>query len=745
MFIKGFYRKLAENSILKNKPKIKVIMSSQNIFKRKLLSIAVLSACGLTQNAIAAESAPEKLITAPVVVTATRVEQNSFDLPVSIDVVDAETIHDGRQQVNLTESAARIPGVVVANKFNLAQDLAVSTRGFGARSAFGVRGVRLYADGIPLTMPDGQGQTGTFNLDTAKQIEFMRGPFSALYGNSSGGVVQILTKDGAKDLTISGGVTFGSFNTKRESLTVEGQEGDLNFVMNGSHLSTDGYRDHSDATRDMLHTKLSYKASDATKITLIATALNQHDTKDPLALTLAEYNANPQQAGAKAITTDTRANKKQTQGGLVIEHTISEKESVSLMGYYGTRTSDGYLAVTALKPSATGFANAGRLSAIDRQFGGVDAKWTYKGNLAGKPFSLVAGLNYDKMVDDRTQQNTTKGIVTSALNRNETQTVHNFDQYIQATFEPSTRWLLAAGVRHTKIKFNVNDKMPVIVANLPTTPGDPDSSGSLEYSNTSPVLGATFKVTPTINMYANYGEGFETPTFIEMTYVGDPSTGKGPNLTLQPSKSKNYEVGAKAFIGESTRVNLALFKVNTEKEIVVDQGQGTTASFKNAGDTERHGLELSIDSVLPHNFAVYAAYTLMNAEFKDSFCTGTSCSATTRVYSGNKIPGAYTSNTYAEVSWKQPALGFSTALEGIYFSDVYTNDINTIKADSFTVFNLRGSFVQNLGNWRLNEFARIDNLTDKTYVSSVRVNTTSAYDPGAPRNWTLGLNASYKF
>jgi iron complex outermembrane receptor protein len=558
----------------------------------------------------------------------------------------------------------------------------------------------------------------------------MRGPFSALYGNSSGGVVQILTRDGAKEPTISGGITFGSFNTQRESLTLEGQEGDLNYVMNGSHLSTDGYREHSEATRDMLHTKLSYKASDATKVTLVASALNQHNSQDPLALTPAQFKEDPQQAGTNAELTDARANKKQVQAGLVIEHAISEQENVSLMGYYGTRTSDGYLAVAG-----------GRLSAIDRQFGGLDAKWTYKDNVAGKPYTIVAGLNYDNMEDDRTQFPTLNGVKVATLNRNETQTVHNFDQYIQATFEPSVRWLLAAGVRHTKIKFKVDDKMPVVL------PNDPDSSGSIEYSNTSPILGATFKVTPAFNLYANYGEGFETPTFIEMTYVGNPNLGKGPNLGLKPSKSRNYEVGAKSFIGDNTRVNLALFKVETEKEIVVDRGIGTTASFKNAGDTERHGLELAIESTLPLNFGIYAAYTLMSAEFKDQFqfCNNVTCTTTSTVNSGNKIPGAYTSNTYAEVSWKYPALGFSTALEGIYFSDVYTNDINQIKADSYAIFNLRGSFTQNMGNWSIGEFARIDNLTDKAYVSSVRVNTSAAYDSGAPRNWTVGLNANYKF
>ncbi len=710
------------------------------MFTRNKLHLA-LAGCLIGSAAMAAEPAvrlstdevetANVMLNSPVVVTATRMEQSSFDLPVSIDAVSGDTIRDSQLQVNLSETAVRIPGVVVANKYNMAQDLAVSTRGFGARSAFGVRGVRLYEDGIPLSMPDGQGQTGTFNLDTAKQVEFLRGPFSALYGNSSGGVVQILTKDGAKTPTLSAGVTFGSYNTRRESLTFEGEEGGLNYVVNGSHMSTDGFRDHSKASRDLLHTKLSFKANDDTKITLIATALNQHDSQDPLALTPAQYIQNPKQAGTNAIATDTRANKKQAHAGLVIDHVIDEQQSVRLMGYYGQRSSEGFLALTT-----SGYN--GRLSAINRTFGGFDGRWTYKDQLAGRPFSLVAGLSYERMEDDRTQFPAKNGVTVPILNRSETQTVHNVDEYLEATFEPTDRWLLVAGLRHSNIYFNVDDHMPV-------TPSDPNSSGSLNYANTSPVLGATYKVSPALNLYANYGEGFETATFIEMTYVGNPNSGKGPNLLLKPSYSKHYEVGAKAFVTDNTRVNLALFKVDTENEIVVDQGVGTTASYKNAGDTERHGLELSFDSVLPHNFAVYAAYTLMNAEFKDRFCTGTSCTAATTVNSGNKIPGAYTSSTYAELSWKHPASGFSTAIEGVHYSDVFTNDINTIKADSYTVFNLRGGFIQKLGNWKLNEFARVDNLTDQNYVSSVRVNTAAAYDPGAPRNWTVGLNASYQF
>lgn len=701
-------------------------MRALPIFRRRHALLATLTANAFVATAFAADVSVR---TSPVVVTATRIEQNSFDLPVSIDVVEGDVIRDAQPQVNLTETAVRIPGVVVNNRFNGSQDLAVSSRGFGARSAFGVRGVRLYADGIPLTMPDGQGQTGTFNLDTAKSIEFMRGPFSALYGNSSGGVVQIFTKDGDKNPTLSGGTTFGSFDSQRSTATFEGQNGNLNYVVNASDLSSDGHRDHNKAKKEMQHAKLSYAAGAATKVTLVATSLDQDGTDDPLGLTEAQYRSNPRQAGTNAVARNTRVERSHTQAGVIVEHALSAQSSLSLMGYYGVRDNRQYQILGA----------TGRVASIDREFGGLDAKWTHKSTLAGRPFSFVAGVNYDRMEDARTQNNAVRGNIT-ALTRNDLQKVHNVDEYAQASFEPTDRWLLVAGLRHTDIQFDITDQFPV-------TARDPNGSGSLKFSNTSPVLGATFRLTPTVNLYANYGEGFETPTFIEYTYSNSVA-GTGPNLTLQPSESKNYELGVKAFVTDSTRVNLALFKVATEKEVVIDEGNGATASFRNAGDTERTGVELSLDSALPNNFNFYAAFTQMNAEFKDAFCTGTPCNT---VQAGNKIPGTYESIGYAELSWKHPASGFSTALEAIHFSDTYVIDTNLQKADGYTLVNLRASLVQKIGNWSLKEFLRVENLGDKTYVSSVKVNaspnpvTGAFYEPGAPRNWMLGFNASYKF
>lgn len=676
-----------------------------------------------------AQAAEPRLTTEQVVVTATRVERNTFDLPVSIDVVAADALNEGRAQINLTETAVRIPGVVVNNRFNASQDLAVSSRGFGARASFGVRGVRIYADGIPVTMPDGQGQTGTFNLDTAKSVEFMRGPFSALYGNSSGGVVQILTRDGAQTPTLGGTLAAGSYDTRRQSLIAEGQAGTLNYIVNATDLDSAGFRDHSRNSRETLHAKLGYALSDATRLTLAATALDQF-AEDPLGLTETQYRQDPRQAGTNAVARNTRVYRKHNQAGMVLDHVLSAQDKVSLMGYYGTRDNQQYQTLGA----------TGRVAAIDRQFSGTELKWAHNSTLAGSPFSLVAGLNYDSMKDARKQFNAAGGNLIPGATRDEQQKVTSSGQFVQASFEPSERWLLIAGLRHTNVKFDITDNIPAPV----------DGSGKLSFANTSPVLGATFRLSPAVNLYANYGQGFETPTFIELTYIGNPLTngGAGPNLTLQPSKSKNYEVGAKALIADNTRANLALFRVDTNNEIVADLGVGATASFKNVGKTRRTGLELSMDSALSHNFNLYGAFSWMRAEFMDSFCTGTPpCVA---VPAGNRIPGTYAATAYGEISWKHPASGFFSALEALHFGDTYTNDSNVQRADGYSLFNLRAGFAQTLGGWKLREFVRLENLGDKVYVSSVRVNasqasTGAAFEPGAGRNYLLGMTASYGF
>ncbi|HNV87359.1 MAG TPA: TonB-dependent receptor [Methylotenera sp.] len=733
-----------------------------HVFRTKKLSswLALAGFVGLSLPVMADEAASTEqsnaIVTAPIVVTGTRVEQNSFDLPMSIDATDAEQIQEGQLKVNLSESSSRVPGVVINNRNNPAQDLAIQVRGFGARSAFGVRGVRLYADGIPMTMPDGQGQTGTFNLDTASRVEYLRGPFSALYGNSSGGVVQIFTKDGEKDPTLSGGITFGSYNTRRESIGFSDSGDGFDYIINANTYRSDGYRDQSDTRRDTLHGKINFNINDDTKLTVVATALDQPENEDPQGLTAAQLKADREQAGTNSELFNTRVSRDHQQVGATLEHNLTSNDTARLMAYYGQRDNEQFQSVSvAAQTSAPGFQrNGGGVAVIDRSFGGIDARWSHKGELASKPFNFTVGLNYDLMNDDRTgYQNfigTTLG-VKGILRRDEKNEARNFDQYAQASLDILPSWSVSGGVRHSRVSFKTKDHY--------IATGNGNDSGSVDFSETTPVLGTVFKLTDSVNLFANVGESFETPTFVEMAYNPDFNK-SGLNLDLKPAKSRQYEVGAKAFVGTNTLVNAALFKIDTDDEIVVATSQGGRTTYRNVPTSERKGLELSLDSQLPHDVRLYLAYTLLDAKFTDSFSAcqtpfpnGTSCRFGVAgdfetIASGSKIPGTYRYNLYGEVYWKHQPTGFSTALEMRKSSDTNVS-FNSAdgKADSYTVFNWRGGLSQTVNNWKFAEFVRIENIFDQEYVGSVRVadGNQRFYEAAPTRNWLLGLSAAYKF
>lgn len=737
-------------------------------FKFRTLSIALAAAfAALPSTTQAEEIDPHSgLLLAPIVTTATRIEQNSFDLPVSIDVVSGETIRDGQLQANLSETANRIPGIVVNNRNNPAQDLAIQVRGFGARSAFGVRGVRLYADGIPMTMPDGQGQTGTFNLDTAKNVEYLRGPFSALYGNSSGGVVQIFTQDGEKDPTLGAQATFGSYNTHRVGATFSGDNDGFNYIINTSTYRSDGYRDQSDTRRDSLHGKFSFNLGDATKLTFVATALNQPDNLDPQGLSAAQLAANRTQANPNSLTFNTRVTRRHEQVGATVEHLFGEQDTLRAMAYYGQRQNEQYQSVTI--GAQTGNAlNGGGVATIDRGFGGVDLRWAHKGILGEAPYNFTLGANYDRMEDDRKgYENFLGGAgnvcgaagrvcgVKGKLRRDELNTAWNFDQYAQAAIDLTSRLNLSAGVRHSKVSFNNKDNYIVV--------GNPNDSGAIDFEETVPVIGAVFKVTDTFNVYANAGESFETPTFVEMAYK---STGSGLNLGLKPAKSQQFEVGAKWALAEATLLNAAIYRIDTDDEIVVQQQSGGRTVYQNAKSSERKGFELSLDSHLSHGVNAYLGYSYLDAKFTSDFtscrpfsgaqnaCIPTAAASATNsggevILSGAEIPGTYKHTLFGELGWKYQPYGFSTALEvkansksNVAFKSQYG------QANGYAVAAWRGGFVQKVNGWKFGEYVRVENLFDKDYVGSVRVAdlNSSYYEPGTGRNWLLGLNASHQF
>ena len=689
---------------------------------------AVATLAVAAANALAQQSPMAAEVRIPgVVVTATRVPQPSFDVPAAIDSVDAKVIGEDRIQVNLSEALGRVPGLVVRNRQNYAQDLQVSSRGFGGRATFGVRGVRLIADGIPATMPDGQGQAAAFDLATAERIEVLRGPFASLYGNSSGGVVQVFTADGPPEPTVGGSVFFGSDHTRKAGIQLGGQRGDLNYNAGASRFSTDGYRDHSAATRDQFNAKLSTALAYG-KLTLLANALDQPESQDPLGLSRAQLEADPRQVDPSAILFDTRKSVRQAQLGAVQEFSLTPEDRLQARLYGGSRTVRQFLAQTGDTP-----LGSGGVVDLDRGYGGLGVRWTRTIVGGERPLTISAGAEGDRLDEHRRGYVNNAG-VQGALRRDEDDIVANTDVYAQAEWQFVPRWSVSAGVRHSRVAFESRDRY-IVGAN-------PDDSGAVTYSRTIPVAGLLFRLSPQWNLYANAGEGFETPTFAELAYR--PGGATGLNFALQPAKSRHGEFGVKGRLGDGGTISASCFRIDTRDEIVTDASSGGRTTFRNASKSAREGFELSAQGRLGAGFEASLAWTWLDARFTERFLSGT---PPVEVRSGAKLPGVAKSVLHAELAWRHAATGFHAAAELHASSKVFVNEANTDAASGYAVASLRSGFEQRLDSWRIREFLRVDNVGNRRYAGSVIVAEARGrfFEPAPGRTMLLGVSASRAF
>ncbi len=665
-----------------------------------------------------------------VVVTATRVAQPSLEVPASIDRIYGDEIRQGRQQTNLSESLGRVPGILVQNRQNYAQDLQVQSRGFGARATFGVRGIRLIADGIPATMPDGQGQAATFALGSAERIEVLRGPFSSMYGNASGGVINVDTEDGPQTPTVWGDVSAGSFDTWRAALKFGGQWGRLNALGDVSHFETEGYRQHSAATREQVNAKLRIGLQDKSSVTLVANGLNQPDTQDPLGLTRAEYQADPTQATPNALLFNTRKSISHEQVGATFNHRFTESRLQATV-YGGQRTVQQFLAIPLATQNA--LTHSGGVVDLDRNFGGLAVRY-FLDAAANLRFSV--GAEYEWMAEQR------RGYINNfgeqgALKRDQDDSVSSTGLFAQAEWRFAERWALHGGLRSSRVNFKSEDHFIALPAN-------PDDSGQKSYEATTPVAAILFRLNPGTTLYGNYGRGFETPTFAELANQNPPATGL--NFGLEASRSRHFEAGLKTILPAGLRLNAAVFNIVTENEIVIDRSSGGRSTFKNAGHTDRDGLEIGAETMGAGPWGARVAYTYLNAVFRESFVTASGTpSVQVTVPAGSQLPGVPKSVLYGEVRYQKE--GFYAQLEGLYKARVPVNDQNSEFADSYATFNVAFGLVQRTARWRVSEFVRVDNLTDKNYVGSVVVNDANNrfYEPSPQRNMTVGVQASLQF
>ncbi|MGR7239766.1 TonB-dependent receptor PqqU [Klebsiella aerogenes] len=671
-----------------------------------------------------------------MVVTATPTAISELDTPAAVSVVNGDDMRQAAPRINLSESLGAVPGLQVQNRQNYAQDLQLSIRGFGSRSTYGVRGLRLYVDGIPATMPDGQGQTSNIDIGSIDSLEVLRGPFSALYGNSSGGVINVNTQTGSQPPTIEASSYYGSFGTWHYGLKATGavgdgtQAGDVDYTVSTNRFTTHGSRDHSGARKNLANAKLGVRINDVSKLTLL---FNSVDIKanDPGGLTYDEWRNNPQQS-PRGDQYNTRKTVKQTQAGLRYERQLSQQDDLSVMMYAGERETTQYQSIRV--EAQDNPSNSGGVIDLTRHYQGIDTRWTHRGELL-VPVTFTTGLNYENMSEQRKGYEnfvvTNDGVQLGEkgnLRRNERNLMWNVDPYLQTQWQLTDKLTFDAGVRYSSVWFDSNDHY--------VTEDNPDSSDSTSYHKWLPAGSLKYAVTEAWNVYLSAGRGFETPTITELSYRSKNIAGL--NLGLKPATNDTVEIGSKLRVANGL-LTAALFQTDTDNEIVADDSAGGRTSYKNAGKTRRQGMELGLDQQFGDSWKLKAAWTWLDATYRTNVCSSSDCN-------GNRIPGIARNMGYASFGY-QPEQGWYAGSDIRYMGDIMANDANTAKAPSWTVVGLTTGYKWSYGKMDMDLFGRVDNLFDRTYVGSVIVNESNGryYEPAPGRNFGIGMNLAWRF
>ncbi|WP_409410268.1 TonB-dependent receptor domain-containing protein [Acinetobacter brisouii] len=662
-------------------------------------------------------------------VEATHTDTSYAKTPASVFRVNAPKQQDNIG-VNLTEVLKGIPSLQLNNRENYAQDLQLSMRGFGARSTFGVRGIRLYVDGIPATMPDGQGQTSNIDLKSLDHLEVLTGPFSSLYGNSSGGAILATTKEGQGRDSVTMGYSGGSDQRSNSSIVLQGgahAENEPAYVISSSYFDTDGYREHSAADKVLNNAKLTWNLSDGSKINWVTNYV-KINADDPMGLTRALWEQNPKQAVSSAETYNTRKEIEQTQTGVTWTKPLDDHNELYAMTYVGNRHVIQYQSIP--KSTQANVNNAGGVIDFDRNYYGADFRWTGKELLPNT--SISAGVALDAMDEDRKGYNNYDASgnygVKGTLRRNEDNTLWNIDPYLQASWQFLPTWRLDTGVRYSNVHYKSDDHYLI----------NGNDSGKTEYAKTLPSAALSWQIVPELLAYVSYAKGFETPTFTEMAYRTDGAAGF--NFNLKPSSSDNYEMGLKSK-NPWGYFTLAAFQSKTKNDIVSYATVNGRATYQNVDKTQRQGVEFSWNKNLWKDLKAQASYSYLDATFDSDFS-----SASGTVKKGTYIPGIAKNQAFARLAW-QPQTGMFAGIEAHYMDKIYVNDANSDAASSYTVTAIDVGYKWKIQDWAINTYARVDNLFDRNYVGSVIVNDGNGryFEPAEGRNWSAGLSITKQF
>ncbi|MEQ8408595.1 MAG: TonB-dependent receptor [Gammaproteobacteria bacterium] len=656
-----------------------------------------------------------------VVVIGTRAEQRLGQVPLAVSVVNRDVIQQGRQEIALDESLSRIPGVIMQNRYN---DLRISIRGFGSRANFGIRGIKVFADGIPATLADGQSGTDDLDLGSAQSVEVVRGPSAALYGTASGGVISVTTEEPPEEPFIASRMIFGEYGHQKYQLKAGGTLGKLGYLVNVSHLERTGYRDYSKRQQSLINSKFRYDIDTSSDLQLIVNATSSPKSQGAGGITLADVAENPRQAQARNVSSNSGGEFDAQRLGVVYNKRLDSQRDITVRGYSAWKDLDAFLPFGTHIPFV---ADDGGL-ALDRIFFGGGVGYTQQGALAGLSNTLTVGVDMDVQRDHRERFINNAG-VRGDLSLEQEEEAKAFGVYFRNETALTDSLSLSLGGRYDKIDLAIDD---LYLANA-------DQSGSLDFSEFNPSAGLLWNATDTLNLYVNYATAFETPTFTEL---GNPAQSLNVNLggfaDVSAQQADSFEIGAKGSNASGTLYyDVALYTLDVDDEIVNVVSFGNRAFFENAS-TDRQGLEGQIQANITDRLKLTLSYTYSDFTF-DSFDSQPDAV-------GQRLPGIPEHQLFAELAYNFNAGGY-VVWDAINVGEFTINNAGTQLVDSYIVSNLRfgSDFAFNDGQQTISPFFGINNLFDEDYFANARINAFGgrAYEPAPDRHIYGGFNVRF--
>lgn len=656
-----------------------------------------------------------------IVVRATMIERTLERVPAAVSVVTEDDIQLARQQLALDESLSRVPGLFMQNRYNFAQDLRLSIRGFGARAQFGIRGVKVLVDGIPETLPDGQGSVDSIDLGATSQIEVIRGPSSSLYGNASGGVISLTSEAGSREPHAQVRLATGAFGFEKSQIKVAGSGERVDYLVSLSDQEIEGWRQQSAYENKLVTGRVGIDLGEDRSLLTVVSFTDQPVSDDPGGLTAAVVPVNPRSAAPNNLLFDAGESLEQTRLGFVYTAPAGERGTITARNYYAWRDFGNQLPTL----------NQGIVD-LDRKFVGGGVSYSRDGFWLDRPNQLIVGVDFDDQDDERRRYNNLNG-VQGPLGFDQNEHVTSQGLFVQNELSLSERVHLSLGARRDQVEFEITDRYLA---------DGRDDSGSKTFGRTSPMAGLVVEITDRLNLYSTYSSAFETPTTTEFNRQDGLG---GFNQALDPQIARNFEVGFRGAIGDSQRYEAAVFTIDVEDELI---GREIVASpgrnfFENAGETTREGLEFSWLARPTDRIQTTVSYTYSDFKF-DRFVETVGTSSLDR--SGLVIPGTAENTLFAEVSYRSPR-GWYAAADALYVDEQFGDNANTVLIEDYTLTNLRFGYDADLGNFTVSPFVGINNVGDETYTANVRINAAFSryFEPGPGRNGYAGVTVDWKF